>query len=163
MGNFKFSLISKERLEECAPDLQAIIELGLKWSEVDFGINCGHRTPETQYDLYKKGRAHRRIVDRSKVVTNCDGYTKKSKHNFNPSLAVDIVPFIRGTMVWDEVAFLYLGGVMRAASKYLLDYAAPNKKITHGLRWGGNWNGDGEIVKGQKLVDMPHYELIKLK
>ena len=44
----------------------------------------------------------------------------------------------------------------------LMQSLAPDRegKITHKLRWGGNWNGDGLIVEGQSLVDLPHFELI---
>ena len=34
--------------------------------------------------------------------------------------------------------------------------------ITHKLRWGGNWDMDGEILIDQSFDDRPHVELIKI-
>ena len=34
-------------------------------------------------------------------------------------------------------------------------------KITHRLRWGFNWDMDGEIGTDQRFQDMPHFELKK--
>lgn len=35
-------------------------------------------------------------------MTNCDGYIKKSKHNYLPSRAVDIAIFVNGKLTWEE-------------------------------------------------------------
>ena len=63
----------------------------------DFAVTHGHRTPEEQFELFKKGRSLNMdgkwiITDRKKVVTYVDGYEKKSKHNAEPSKAIDMYP-----------------------------------------------------------------------
>ena len=59
-------------------------------------ITCGHRPPEIQFSLYKKGRKYsldkKRWVleDASLRVTNRDGYDRLSDHNYYPSNAFDV-------------------------------------------------------------------------
>jgi hypothetical protein len=56
-----------------------------------------HRTPSEQFAIFQKGRAFENgnwvVVDKRKKVTNLDGYKKKSRHNYLPATAVDIVLF----------------------------------------------------------------------
>jgi hypothetical protein len=34
------------------------------------------------------------------------------------------------------------------------------EKITSKLKWGANWDMDGEIITDQGFMDLPHFELI---
>jgi peptidoglycan L-alanyl-D-glutamate endopeptidase CwlK len=43
----------------------------------------------------------------------------------------------------------YLAGVIQCAAA----------ELGYDLRWGGNWDGDGEIIKDQKFNDLPHFEI----
>src|ERR1051326_7042218 len=59
-----------------------------------------HRTPEEQLGLFKKGReilsidsigyVTSRVTDSKSVVTDCDGFGKRSQHNYFPSRAIDV-------------------------------------------------------------------------
>lgn len=70
------------------------------------------------------------------VVTNCDGFIKKSKHNEYPSLAMDVaVKNIKtGEVLWDEDLYLPLGEIAEEL----------------GLTWGGDW---------KSIKDYPHFEV----
>jgi peptidoglycan L-alanyl-D-glutamate endopeptidase CwlK len=162
---FKFGNRSNENLEEVHQDLQLIMEESIKVSDVDFGITEGYRAPAKQFEYYKRGREYDYdsdkwvISNRSKVVTYLDGTIKKSKHNENPAMAVDIYIYIPGKprMAYDFSHMSYVAGVITATTKRLLDEG----EIKHSIRWGGNWDGDGELITDQSFDDLPHFELVK--
>jgi len=59
-------------------------------------LTATHRPPELQFILFKKGRKLNietnkwEIINTRKVVTHCDGASKKSQHNRYPSRAFDV-------------------------------------------------------------------------
>lgn len=142
---FKFGKISKQRLSTCHPDIQLIMDTFISLSLIDFGIAEGYRSIEDQIKYFKQGK--------SKI----DGYKRRSKHNYKPSLAVDIYPFFNGKAQWDNEHLSYLAGGIHAVSEMLLK----ENKTTHRIRWGGNWDMDGKILIDQSFDDRPHFELIK--
>ena len=136
---YKFSKRSRDNLSTASTNLQKLFNEVIK--EVDCTVICGHRSPEEQFELFKKGRENKNfkwvVVDKSKVVTNIDGRAKKSNHNYLPSRAVDVVPY---PLDWNDIAaFKKLGEVVKRKAKEL------GIKIS----WGGDW---------QTLKDYPHYE-----
>jgi len=88
-----------------------------------------HRTEAQQFELYQKGRTLS-----GRIVTNCDGYKKKSLHQ--RWRAVDLVIIGEdGTLIWE------------ASARYAL----------LGERWkslGGKWGGDFKTPP----VDLGHFE-----
>lgn len=144
---YQFGSRSKEKLATCHKDLQLIADESLKVSQVDFGISEGHRTIEKQQEYFRTGK--------SKV----DGIKIKGKHNHQPSLAFDIYASVSGKpkLSFNPTYLAYLGGVITAVAKRLLNEG----KIAHKIRWGYNWDSDGEIGTDQQFQDLPHFELIK--
>ena len=147
----KFGEKSLERLATCHPDLQMIMKTAILITDIDFGISEGHRSVERQKELYAQGR-----TSPGQVVTWVDGVTKLSKHNQNPSMAVDIFPWIQGKIKWDNEHLSYLAGLIHGVAEMLL----AQELITHRIRWGGNFDMDGELVE-ESSTDRPHFELIK--
>ena len=145
--NYQFGKRSKEKLAQCHADLQLIANESLKVSRMDFGVSEGHRTIEKQQEYFNAGK--------SKV----DGIKIKGKHNYQPSLAIDIYAYIpgKGSLAYNTNNLAYLGGVLTATAKRLLNEG----RISHRLRWGFNWDMDGEIGTDQRFQDMPHFELKK--
>ncbi len=145
--SYQFGKRSKEKLATCHKDLQLIAEESLKVSQVDFGVSEGHRTIEKQQEYFNSGK--------SKV----DGIKIKGKHNYQPSLAFDIYAYVSGNpkLAFSHTYLAYLGGVITAVAKRLLNEG----KITHKVRWGYNWDSDGEIGTDQRFQDLPHFELKK--
>ena len=147
---YKFGNKSKEKLYDCHRDLQKIMTLAISKSKVDFGISEGFRSIERQNQLFIEGK--------SKI----DGYNKKGKHNYNPSLAVDIFAYhsdikIRRKIAYDKMTLAYIGGVIDSSAQELYNKG----EITHLIRWGANWDNDGIIDYDQSFDDFPHFELIK--
>ncbi|MBN2669988.1 MAG: hypothetical protein JXR60_12275 [Bacteroidales bacterium] len=141
----QFSNTSQQRKATCHLDLQIILDVAISISPIDFGIAEGHRPTDLQLKYFKEGK--------SKI----DGINKKGKHNYKPSLAADIYLFINGKASWDKESLSYVMGIIHAVAEILYEQG----KITHKIRWGGNWDMDGEILIDQSFDDRPHIELIK--
>lgn len=137
---FKFSKRSINNLATADKKLQLLFREVIK--EIDCTVISGHRTPEEQFELFKKGRERIdgwwTVTDKSKVVTNLDGTTKKSKHNYYPSKAVDVVPY---PLDWNDIdSFKQLASVVK------------DKALELGIdvEWGGDW---------KSLKDYPHWQI----
>lgn len=77
-----------------------------------------YRTPEEQKTIYDQNKP-------GAILTRCDGYIKKSMHNYFPSKAFDIAVFIKGKAQWDDVYYKDLG-------KFIDTLGYTGK-----IRWGG--------------------------
>ena len=148
---FKLGNRSKEKLDTCHIDLKKIFVLAISKSKVDFGISEGYRSIERQNKLYKEGK--------SKI----DGLIKKGKHNYSPSLAVDIFTYhpdlnTRRKLAYDKSHLSYLAGIIDASAMELYKRG----EIGHLIRWGANWDSDGVIDYDQSFDDFPHFELIRV-
>ena len=147
MEEYSFGKASKKALKTCHADLQVIMQNAITMTTIDFGISEGHRSVERQKALFDLGK--------SKI----DGITRKGKHNYIPSLACDIYAYVNGEASYDKETLSYLAGMIELIAKQLY----MNKEISHVIRWGANWNMNGEILTDQSFDDRPHYELIKPK
>lgn len=143
MSKYQFGKVSLTRLSTCHEDLQLVAKESLKVSDVDFGIAEGHRSPERQNEMFKQGK--------SKI----DGITKLGNHNYNPSRAFDIYGFVNGRTAYNQETIIYLAGVITGAANQLFAMGA----ISHKIRWGGNWDKDGEVMTDQKFDDAVHFEI----
>lgn len=158
----KLGTKSKQRYDTLHPDLQLIVDATLELCVVDFSIHEGHRPVEKQFEYYKKGRefvdGRWKVVNKKNVITNIDGHFKKGKHNHTPSLALDFTAFVQGKpeLTWDTVHLTYIGASMIMIAEFLFE----TEEIEHKLRWGGNWDKDGDLADNT-LYDRPHVELYK--
>ena len=142
--SYKFSSTSKERLETCDQSLQDVFNLAIKRSPIDFGVACGERTIEEQKELYRQGR-----TKSGNIVTNVDGVKNISKHNHSPSQAVDIYAYFNGKAQWEVKHLCMIAGVVMSCAD----------ELGVSIRWGGNWNQNGEIISDQNFQDLPHFEI----
>ena len=162
MYNHKLGKKSKEVYDTLHPDLQTVISWGLKHCAVDMSLYEGYRSPEKQFEYYKKGRkfidGRWKVVNKKAVITNVDGYHVKGKHNYNPSHAVDLRAYVPGKegLTWDSIHLTYIAASLIMISEFLYDDGV----IEHKLRWGGNWDKDGDLADN-KLYDRPHLEIYK--
>lgn len=141
---FQFSNSSISKLRTCDVRLQLVLMRAIEITEIDFGVAFGHRSVEEQQRLYAIGR-----TEPGHIVTYLDGVNKKSKHNEDPSQAVDVYAYVNGKAVWTERYLCYLAGLFQAVAK--------DKNIE--LTWGGNWDRDGEIASDHNFIDMPHFQI----
>lgn len=135
---YKFSKRSRDNLASADMKLQTLFNEVIK--KIDCTVICGERTIEEQFELYKKGRLFKdgKWVKVGATVTNIDGKLKKSKHNYSPSKAVDVVPY---PLDWNDLnSFKKLGEVVKATAK----------ELDIEISWGGDWIS---------FKDYPHYEI----
>lgn len=128
---YKFSQRSLDNLKNVDERLVRICNELIK--RVDFTVIEGFRSPERQKELFNKG------------FSKIDGISKKGKHNYSPSLAIDIIPYKKGHNPFDgskesDIMFDNLAKEFKQVAKEL------NINIT----WGGDW---------QSFVDKPHFQL----
>jgi peptidoglycan L-alanyl-D-glutamate endopeptidase CwlK len=140
---YSFGAKSLSRLNECDEALQAIMFEAIL--VIDFSILEGHRSEEKQNEMFNTNRSKLNWPD--------------SKHNSNPSEAIDIVPY---PIIWPDplahpeswhkhlARFYYLAGIVKGIGSHMgID-----------LRWGGDWNGNNSFTD-QNFDDLPHFELLK--
>ncbi len=128
---FKFSQSSLEKLQTCDERLQRVFNEVIKY--YDCTVICGHRGEKDQNEAFMKGYSKLRYP--------------KSKHNSNPSKAIDCLPF---PINWqdDKQHIFFAGFVIGIASKMGIR-----------LRWGGDFNNDRNF-SNDSFLDRPHFEII---
>ncbi len=118
----RFSKRSRDRLATCHPDIQRVLNDAIQ--HTDFTVLCGYRGEHAQNLAVDMGRSKVRFPN--------------SKHNAEPSSAVDIAPW---PIDWDDPCRFYLMAthIFSAAIKHDVK-----------IRWGGLW---------RSFKDLPHFEL----
>lgn len=127
---YKFSQRSLDNLKNVDERLVRICNELIK--RIDFTVIEGFRTPERQKELYDKG------------FSKIDGISKKGKHNYSPSLAIDIIPFKKGHNPFDgskesDIMFDNLAKEFKQVAK----------ELGINITWGGDW----------KFIDKPHFQV----
>lgn len=138
----KYSQTSTKRLSTCHVDLQLIFNTVI--DKYDNSILCGYRGEQAQTQAFQDGLSQVKFPN--------------SRHNTLPAMAVDVGPYfvdLRNTDWDDHKAFALFAGYVKRVADELLEQGA----ITHRIRWGGDWNGDGRTLD-ETFVDLPHFELI---
>lgn len=145
--SFQLSARSLGRLSGVHADLERVVQRAIQITPVDFAVIEGLRTPERQRELVASGASQ----------------TSNSRHLTGH--AVDIAPYVGGSIRWDWPLFYPLAAAMQRAAAEL---SVP-------VRWGGCWErldriGDPEQAvadyvarrraAGQRAFqDGPHFEL----
>lgn len=130
----KFSAKSKKKLETCDIRIQNIFNEVIK--HIDCTILEGYRGSGRQNELYRTGKSQLRYPN--------------GKHNSEPSLAVDVMPY---PIDWKdrERVTLFAG--------FVLGIARHQGVI---LTWGGDWDNDWR-VKDNNFDDLPHYQILEIE
>jgi len=154
---YKLGRTSNKRLDTCNDDLKLIIRESIKVSQIDFGVAQGERTVEQQQEYFNEGRSK----INPKAYETIEALLLKAKHIVDGVIrskadAVDVYAYINGKASWEKHNLSYLGGVITSTAIRLFSEGRISKKI----RWGGNWDNDGEIITDQNFQDLPHYESI---
>jgi peptidoglycan L-alanyl-D-glutamate endopeptidase CwlK len=113
------------------PILSDAIEL------LDFKVICGHRDIQKQTEAFESGASTKQWPN--------------SKHNQDPSLAVDLAPYhkTKPHIRWEhKKEFILLAGVIMA---FAYDH-------DESVRWGGDWDQDWDQYD-QTFMDIGHFEL----
>lgn len=124
-----FSKNSLKLLATCDEKLQTLMKEVIK--DYDFTVICGTRGEADQDAAYKAGNSKLKFPN--------------SKHNSNPSKAVDIAPY---PIDWNNTQRF------RDLAKVVLEKA---EELGIKIRYGGDWNMNGK--QDDSFVDLPHFEL----
>ena len=119
---FSFGAKSKARLKGVHPDLVKVMEAAISCSTVDFSIIEGMRTLAKQKEYFAAGATR----------------TMNSRHLTGH--AVDVAPYVNGSIRWDWPLYHQLAKVIKKAAAEL--------KVD--IQWGGDW---------RSFKDGPHWEL----
>ena len=120
-----------ERLMGVNNVLVALVGRALSYSPVDFGVACGLRTYQEQEKLFAERKTR----------------TMKSKHLVGE--AVDLYAYVDGKANYSPKHYILINEAMQQAAKFM----------NVSLRWGGDWDGDGDRTD-QTFNDLMHWELI---
>ncbi len=131
-----FNDASFSKLSTCHIDLQRI------FFEVIKTFNCtvleGHRGQEAQDKAFADGKTQLKWPN--------------GNHNATPSNAVDVAPC---PLDWNNMKeFCFFAGFVKGVATCL----KAEGKITHSIRWGGDWNGNNDL-DDNKFNDLVHFEL----
>jgi peptidoglycan L-alanyl-D-glutamate endopeptidase CwlK len=119
---FKLGLRSLLNLRGVHPDLVRVVNRAISISGIDFTVIEGRRSVARQKELFAKGASK----------------TMRSRHIHG--FAVDIAPYVAGSIRWDWPLFDKIEEAMKKAAHL------ENVSIT----WGGDW---------KSFKDGPHWEL----
>ena len=134
----RFSQTSKKRLATCHSDLQTLFNFVIEY--FDCAVICGHRTKEAQDEAFDNGF--------SKVQY------PNSKHNSDPSMAVDVVPY---PIEWGNLNRMkFFAGFVLGCARSLKEQG----KMSYDLISGLDWDAD-TILSDTTFKDHPHYQLKK--
>lgn len=138
---YQYGKNSHERLETVDPRLQLVFRTALALGLIDISIIQGVRPQEEQNRLYNERRSRVQWPD--------------GKHNIKEpeekAKAIDAGPYIKGRVSYNHKHCCFLAGVILGIGR------SQGIKI----RWGGNWDQDGEPITDQDFQDLVHYEIVE--
>lgn len=133
----KFSQLSFSKLSTCHIDLQTLFYEVIK--HFDCQVLEGYRNQVDQEKAFNAGNSRLRWPN--------------GKHNHNPSMAVDVIPY---PVDWNNTKrFYWFAGFVMGLAQKLKDEG----KMSHGVRFGGDWDSDKDI-DDQTFFDLVHFELV---
>ena len=146
-----FSIRSRRRLGSCHPDIQRVFNKVVQ--TVDCSILEGHRRKKRQDALF--------AAERSKVEW------PKSKHNKEPSNAVDAVPWpinwsfenelIKAALAGDEKSILEIMHSIQRWSMFIGYVLGVAEEMGIILVSGADWDRDFDLTD-QNFDDWPHFQ-----
>lgn len=119
---FTFGKRSRSNLAGVHQDLVIVITVALTRTDIDFSVIEGLRTVERQRELVASGASR----------------TMNSRHITGH--AVDVAPYVNGSIRWDWPLYRKLGKTVKKAAE---DHGIP-------ITWGGEW---------KTWTDAPHFQL----
>lgn len=139
---YKWGTNSRKILDTCHPIIRATFTEALSLGLVDITASEGFRHRERQNDLFERGKSKVSWPD--------------SRHNSMPSEAIDAYPFVNGKVSYDWNHCIFLAGIIQSVSKRMFQ----TQVLDGWLRWGGNWDMDGEPITDQDFQDLGHFEIV---
>ena len=137
---YKYGKKSEKCLSTVKSELTNVCRRALSYCVMDASVVEGRRSKEDQDRYFSEGKSRVKWPN-GKHNVMCPG---------DLACAVDIAPYVNGKVSWNKNHCLVWAGLMLAA--------ASEEGVS--IRWGGNWDMDGEPVTDQNFQDLVHFELI---
>ena len=137
---YKYGKKSEKCLSTIKIELANVCRRALSYGVMDASVVEGRRSKEDQDRYFSEGKSRVKWPN-GKHNVMCPG---------DLACAVDIAPYVNGKVSWNKNHCLVWAGLMLAA--------ASEEGVS--IRWGGNWDMDGEPVTDQNFQDLVHFELI---
>jgi peptidoglycan L-alanyl-D-glutamate endopeptidase CwlK len=137
-GRYKYGRKSRKQLDTVTGNLQAVFERVLALGLIDITIVQGRRSKYLQTKYFNEGKSRVKWPNSKHNVKNPDDLAR----------AIDAAPYVNGAASWDPRHCIFLAGLVLAVAA-LMDVK---------VRWGGNWDMDGEPITDQDFQDLVHFE-----
>lgn len=138
---YTFGTSSQLKLDTVVPPLKELVTRALATGVIDFSVVEGRRERERQDQYFSTGLSKVKWPDSKHNVLKPEDLAK----------AVDLVPYIHGSgLSYARPHCCVLAGIVLAIASMM------GLKV----RWGGNWDQDGEPVTDQDFQDLVHFELV---
>ncbi|MCP4651248.1 MAG: M15 family metallopeptidase [PVC group bacterium] len=150
MNKFYLSSRSVNNLQESHRLLRILANMAIAaTSHIDFGVVTGYRCKNDQNYAYYKNKSKVKFPN--------------SKHNKTPSEAIDVLAYKNRKPTYDMKYYIYLAGLFDGLFEIALKMyrEETNDLRDYVLRWGGNWDQDGELLTDQKFDDGMHFEIVR--
>lgn len=138
---FEYGRGSRIILSGANPKLQQVFYTAIKLGLIDISILQSIRGKAEQNRYFDLGKSRIKWPNGKHNILNED----------DKSDALDAAPYVNGKVSFDYRHCIYLAGIVCAVGTWL------GIKI----RWGGNWDMDGEPMTDQDFQDLVHYEVIE--
>jgi len=134
-GPFAWGSASLAQIATAHPLLQTLCNRVIKRSDLPADLRClfGHRGKADQDAAFARGASKLKWP--------------KSKHNAQPSLAVDLVPIVAGQVSWDWKHYNAIAPIIKDEWAKMQAEGLTGSAV---LTWGGDW---------KSYKDGPHWEL----
>ena len=134
MASWRYSRRSMSRLETCHEHLVLLMveALAHPGCPSDISVIEGHRSEARQNALRAEGKSQLSWPH--------------SRHNSQPSRAVDVAPYVDGAISWDWEHYRPLAAHIKRVWAELLAAG----RVSGSLEWGGTW---------RRFPDAPHWQL----
>jgi len=151
-----FGVKSSKCINESHDDFKVIHDRAKVFIRVDYGIHNAARSFELQLKYFLEGS--------SKLDPRNSNQLKAAKHVITeerPKAEANDIHIAAKhdgkSLMWNAMHLTYVASYLIATA----DYLYLEGKVSHRLRWGGNWDKDGIINLDQSFIDNPHLELYK--
>ena len=139
-NKYNYGKTSILRLKTVNPILKLVFLNVLRAGLIDVSILEGERSKERQNQFFKEGKSEKKWPEGKHNIEEEEQYSE----------ALDASPFVSGKASFDHKHCCFLAGIVQATAK--------NMNVQ--IRWGGNWDMDGEPITDQDFQDLVHYEII---
>lgn len=136
--SYRWGTKSRRALGTVDDDIVRVFTIVLSLNLMDVSAIEGVRDRETQNSYFRTGRSRVQWPNGKHNIINIG----------DKAQALDAAPFVNGDVSWKKEHCIFLAGLVLAVARI--------ERVP--MRWGGNWDMDGEPITDQDFQDLVHFE-----